>query len=138
MQKIGSGFLGLLCFMIVRIHIIFLVPSQLWKLDNGILKNNENRWTSTDRWNIRTEGKFVLIENTSKTKVWGTKKRGSVKEEEFLESKIDQLWIQGKPNTEGYFTLKSSVCQRFIKAVSSRRIQVKGKFSKVHNKYSPT
>ena len=124
--------------MIVRIHIIFLVPSQLWKLDNGILKNNENRWTSTDRWNIRTEGKFVLIENTSKTKVWGTKKRGSVKEEEFLESKIDQLWIQGKPNTEGYFTLKSSVCQRFIKAVSSRRIQVKGKFSKVHNKYSPT
>ena len=104
------------------------------------MKNNENRWNSTDRWNIKTEGKFVFIENTSKNKVWGIIKRGSsfqVKEEEFLESKIDQLWIQGKPNTEGYFTLKSSVCQRFIKAVSSRRIQVKGKFSKVHNKYSP-
>ena len=103
-----------------------------------MLKNNENQWTSTDRWNIKTEGKFVFIQNTSKNKVWGTKKRGSVKEEELMESKIDQLWIQGKPNIEGYFTLKSSVCQRFIKAVSPRRIQVKGKFSKVHNKYSPT
>ena len=102
------------------------------------MKNNENQWTSTDRWNIKTEGKFVVIENTSKNKVWGTKNRGSVKEEELMESKIDQLWIQGKPNIEGYFTLKSSVCQRVIKAVSPRRIQVKGKFSKVHNKYSPT
>ena len=119
------------------LQIIFLVPSQLWKLDNGILKNNENRWTSTDRWNIRTEGKFVFIENTSKNKVWGTIKKGRVKEEDFLESKIDQLWIQGEPNSEGYFTLKSSICQRFIKAVSSRRIQVKGKYSTVQNKSSP-
>ena len=104
------------------------------------MKNNENHWTSTDRWNIKTEGKFVFIENTSKNKVWGIIKRGSsfqVKEEEFLESKIDQLWIQGKPNTEGYFTLKSSVCQRFIKAVSRKRIQVKGKYSTVWNKSSP-
>ena len=31
-----------------------------------MLKNNENQWTSTDRWNIKTEGKFVYIENTSK------------------------------------------------------------------------
>ena len=95
------------------------------------MKNNENQWTSTDRWNIKTEGKFVFIENISKNKVWGIIKRGSsfqVKEDEFLESKIDQLWIQGKPNNEGYFTLKSSVCQRFIKAVSPRRIQVKSKY----------
>ena len=103
-------------------------------MDNGTLKNNENQWTSTDGWNIKTEGKFVFIENTSKNKVWGTTKKGVVKEEEFVESKIDQLWIQGKPNTEGYFTLKSSVCQRVIKAVSPRRIQVKGKFSTIQNK----
>ena len=101
------------------------------------MKNYENRWTSTDRWNIKTEGKFVFIENTSKNKVWGTIKKGRVKEEDFLESKIDQHWIQGEPNSEGYFTLKSSVCQRFIKAVSSRRIQVKGKYSTVQNKSSP-
>jgi hypothetical protein len=106
-------------------------------LDNGTLKNNENQWTSTDGWNIKTEGKFVFIENTSKNKVWGTTKKGVVKDEKILESKIDQLWIQGKPNTEGYFTLKSSVCQRVVKAVSQRRIQVKGKFSTVQNKCSP-
>ena len=102
-----------------------------------MLKNNENQWTSTDRWNIKTEGKFVFIENTSKNKVWGTKNRGSVKEEERMESKIDQLWIQGKPNIEGYFTLKSSVCQRFIKAVSPRRIQVKGKYFTVRGSILP-
>ena len=97
------------------------------------MKNNENRWTSTDRCNIKTEGKFVFIENTSTNKVWGIIKRGrsvQVKEEEFLESKIDQLWIQGKPNTEGYFTLKSSVCQKFMKAKSSRSIRVQGKYRK--------
>ena len=102
-----------------------------------MLKNNENQWSSTDRWNIKTEGKFVFIENTSKNKVWGTKKRGSVKEEELMESKINQLWIQGKPNIEGYFTLKSSVCQRFIKAVSPRRIQVKGKYFTVRGSFLP-
>ena len=98
------------------------------------MKNNENQWTSTDGWNIKTEGKFVFIENTSKNKVWGTTKKGVVKDEKILESKIDQLWIQGKPNTEGYFTLKSSVCQRFITAASSAGIRVKGKYSTVRNK----
>ena len=99
------------------------------------MKNNENQWTSTDGWNIKKEGKFVFIENTSKNKVWGTTKKGVVKDEKILESKIDQLWIQGKPNTEGYFTLKSSVCQRVVKAVSQRRIQVKGKLSPVQNRW---
>ena len=101
------------------------------------MKNNENQWSSTDRWNIKTEGKFVFIENTSKNKVLGTIKKGIVKEEVFLESKIDQLWIQGTPNSEGYFTLKSSVCQRFMKAKSTISIKVQGKYSTVRKKRSP-
>merc|ERR1711971_865346 len=67
------------------------------------------------------------IKDPSKNKALGTIKKGIVKEEEFLESKIDQLWIQGNPNTEGYFTLKSSVCQKFMKARSSRSIRVQAK-----------
>ena len=91
-----------------------------------MLKNNENQWTSTDRWNIKTEGKFVFIENTSKSKVLGTTSTGEVIEEDFDGNRTEQLWVKGEPNNEGYFTVTTSESKLLLSVNSSESLEIKG------------
>ena len=37
-----------------------------------------------------------------------------------------QLWIKGIPDAEGYFTLKLSHTPKFMTAISSSTLQIKG------------
>ena len=53
--------------------------------------------------------KYVITEviNNSEHMVLSDTMDGSVTEEIFVEDKSGQLWIKEKPDTEGYFTLRS-------------------------------
>ena len=83
-----------------------------------MLLNKEGLWTSDDMWNFKTnlnsndsepvKGKenWIHIENRSKAKFLGIERYGDkiilVRAEP-----VHQLWKQGMPNTEGYFTLEN-------------------------------
>ena len=113
--------------------------SQLWKLEGSILLNKEGLWISDDVWNFKinlfnndsepVKGKenWIYIENNSKAKFFGIKKYGS---QVILESgQVPQQWIQGVPNAEGYFTLKSVNFYsdgKVITAISSIGLEVRG------------
>ena len=113
--------------------------SQLWKLEGNMLLNKEGLWTSDDIWNFKinlfnndsepVKGKenWIYIENGSKAKFFGIKKYGS---EVILDSgQVPQQWIQGVPNAEGYFTLKSVNFYsdgKVITAISSSGLEVRG------------
>ena len=113
--------------------------SQLWKLEGNMLLNKEGLWTSDDIWNFKinlfnndsepVKGKenWIYIENSSKAKFFGIKKYGS---EVILDSgQVPQQWIQGVPNAEGYFTLKSVNFYsdgKVITAISSSGLEVRG------------
>ena len=123
-------------------HLNPFLGSQLWKLEGNMLLNKEGLWTSDDVWNFKinlfnndsepVKGKenWIYIENRSKAKFFGIKKDGS---EVILESgQVPQQWIQGVPNAEGYFTLKSVNFYEFysdgkvITAISSTGLEVRG------------
>ena len=113
--------------------------SQLWKLEGNMLLNKEGLWTSDDIWNFKinlfnndsepVKGKenWIYTENRSKAKYFGIKQYGS---EVILESgQVPQQWIQGVPNAEGYFTLKSVNFYsdgKVITAISSSGLEVRG------------
>ena len=104
-----------------------------------MLLNKEGLWTSDDVWNFKinlfnndsepVKGKenWIYIENRSKAKYFGIKQYGS---EVILESgQVPQQWIQGVPNAEGYFTLKSVNFYsdgKVITAISSSGLEVRG------------
>ena len=73
-----------------------------------MLKNEAGLWKSVDSWIFKTKDNILIIENTSKTKVSGATSDGKVIQEVFVEGKADQLWKKGKPDAEGYFTIKNS------------------------------
>ena len=51
---------------------------------------------------------------------------GKVIEGVFVEGKAEQLWIKGKPDAEGYFTLEShSEMPKVITAISERGLEIK-------------
>ena len=105
--------------------------SHLWQLDGTKFKNKATRlWNSSDSWNIKSEGMMIYIENISNTKVLETADDGNVIEKDFVEGNPSQLWIQGKTNAEGYFTLKSSKSQKFLAATKGhlkiKDLKIKG------------
>ena len=55
---------------------------------------------------------------------------------EILEQdRSDQLWKKGKPNNEGYFSLENSKVPKFMTAISSEDLEVKGNITRIV--YSP-
>ena len=106
-----------------------LISGQLWKLVNGKFANKSNIWKSNDEWSFKpAEGTMVYIENVSKSKVLGTE-NDLVIEEKFVENKREQIWEiskEGVANSESCFTLKNLATQKFLTAVSGKRLEVKG------------
>ena len=82
--------------------------SQLWKLDNNILKNYYGHHKSDIEWNFKTKDDLIYIENTSKAKVLGITDDDKVILEDFEENKTEQLWKKGVANLDGYFILENS------------------------------
>ena len=56
----------------------------------------------------------------------GTSSDNEVILEDFEESKVQQLWKKGEPNTEGYFTLGNFNESKLMTAVSTSDLQIKG------------
>ena len=120
-------------------QIKFFLDSQLWKLKGNVLLNKEGLWTSSDKWNFKTnlisndsepvKGKenWIYIENKSKTKFLGTAKYGS----KVILDKAAQVWKQGVPNTEGYFIVENfkAVQGKVITAISSSGLEIRGNTS---------
>ena len=102
--------------------------SQLWKLDDeSKLQNKEGRWKSDDNWNFKTKDELIYIEDISNKKFLQSSNDGNVFWMDFEENKPQQLWKQGKPDAEGYFTLESVNPFFFaLTAVSTNRFQIAG------------
>jgi hypothetical protein len=43
--------------------------------------------------------------------------------------KPQQLWKRGEPNSEGYFRLENSILPKFMTAISSSALEIKGKLT---------
>ena len=114
--------------------MILFLASQLWELNDEVLQNKEGLWKSNDTWNFKAEDDdLIYIENTSKTKVLGTKNNSKVILKNFEENKPEQLWKKGEPIAEGYFTLENLKVSKFMTATSSTSLELKGNMNKVDN-----
>ena len=79
---------------------------------------------------------IYIIENTSKSKVLGTKSDGEVIEEDFDGNRTEQLWVKGEPNNEGYFTVTTSESKLLLSANSfNKLVLLDAAFSKFIQKY---
>ena len=107
---------------------LFSDSSQLWKLDNGNLRNYENIWISKDRWNLKKAGGQFYIENLSQNTTLGITHGGKIIEEKLEAGKVGQLWNKGRNNSEGYFNLRSLECQNLMTAISSSDLKIKGNY----------
>jgi hypothetical protein len=92
------------------------------------LENNANVWTPNDDLEIEFKNKYILIRNSSNTKVLTVRNELDLVEQDFEEGKDEQLWIQGDSNTDGFFALKNLKVQKYLTAVSERTLQVRGKY----------
>ena len=106
--------------------------SQLWKSDGSILKSNANVWTHNDELEVEFKNEYILIRNSSSTKVLEARNESDLVEEDFEEGKDEQLWTRGENNTDGFFTLKNVKVQKYLTAVSKSILQVRGKYA-MHN-----
>ena len=84
-----------------------------------MLQNKAGLWKSSDLWKFTSNEDWIRIENINKKKVWGTTNDGKVILENFEEDKDGQLWKEGDPNSEGYFTLENYKVSKFLTASSS-------------------
>ena len=94
-----------------------------------MLKNKEGLWMSDEEWNFITKDDLVYIENISKTKVLEATSNGVVILEDFEENKAEQLWKKRSffaEGFEGYFNLENSKVPKFMTAISSSILQIKG------------
>ena len=111
--------------------ILFTDQRELWKLDGGKLVNKTNLWQSDDDWIFRHNADgTIYIENVSKNTVLGTTEDDDVIEEILEENNLGQLWKQGKPTKEGFFTLENSYSEKVMTAISDISVIVKGKHNK--------
>ena len=115
-------------FWLEIIRLQYDGSSQLWKLEDGILKNKANEWKSNDKWFIFTEENRTYIINTSKDKVLTIKNEGKVIQEDHEEGSFDQHWITGKPDAEGYFTLESFRVPKFLTAISESTLEIEDRY----------
>ena len=114
--------------MSIQILTLFSGSSQLWKSDGKTLKNNANLWTPNDELEVEFKNKYILIRNSSNTKVLAVRNEPDLVEEDFEEGKDEQLWTRKDSNTDGFFTLKNSKVQKCLTAVSESTLQVRGKY----------
>ena len=100
---------------------------QRWRLDGNMLENKAGDWKSDLSWFIKAKhGYLVYIENNL-TKVLEATSDGKVIEEtQSHKVKGDQLWIKGKPDAQGYFTLENSVVSMVLTAISEKVLEIKG------------
>ena len=63
-----------------------------------------------------------------KTKVLGVI-GGKVIPEIFQKDRAEQLWKKGEADKDGYFTLQNSKLQKFLTAISSSGLEIKGKIT---------
>ena len=103
-----------------------LILDQLWKLDGNVLMNKSNIWKSKDRWNLKSEGSMVLIENVSENKVI-TRKENVVSEEVLILNDVGQMWENGDPDKEGFFTLTDPDSEKVLTATTSNCLVMSGK-----------
>ena len=69
---------------------------------------------------------MFYIETVSKQKVLEVTSDGKVTVEDIEEGKAEQLWKIGEPNAEGYFTLEKFKVPKFLTAISSSILEIKG------------
>jgi hypothetical protein len=100
------------------------------------LKNKANVWTPNDELEVEFKNKYILIRNSSNTKVLTVRNELDLVEQDFEEGKDEQLWTQGEINTDGFFTLKNVKVQNYLTAVSENTLQVRGKYA-IHNTFCP-
>ena len=103
-----------------------LILDQLWKLDGNVLMNKSNIWKSKDRWNLKSEGSMVLIENVSENKVI-TRKENVVSEEVLILNDVGQMWENGDSDKEGFFTLTDPDSEKVMTATPSNCLVMSGK-----------
>ena len=102
------------------------------------MKNNANLWTPNDELEVEFKTKYILIRNSSNTKVLAVRNEPDLVEEDFEEGKDEQLWTREDSNTDGFFTLKNLKVQKYLTAVSENTLQVRGKYSRVQNNRTPS
>ena len=82
-------------------------------------------WKSDEEWNFKTKDELIYIENISQKKFLESSSDGDVILKDFEEDKAQQLWKQGKPDADGYFTLESVNPGLFtLTAVSTNKFQI--------------
>ena len=89
-------------------------PSQRWKLKNGTLNNKGRLWQSNAHWIFKKfDETLIKIKDNVTNMVLGADTGDSEEEEE---GNLGQLWIQGKKDTEGYFTLENLKLKKLMTA----------------------
>ena len=111
-------------------HFDKVSHSQLWKVEDNMLKNKDDLWKSVDLWHFKpNDDDLMYIENTSKTKVLKITENNQVILDDFEEDKAEQLWKKGEPDSEGYFLLESAVgsvtVPKVITAISEGGLEIK-------------
>ena len=107
--------------------------SQLWKLDGRTLKNKAE--LSKDEWTIIPNGTSIIITNFSNNKYLTTTDEGEVIEDDrkniIRMGRVQPgfLWKKGKPDTEGYFTLKNAQTPKFLTVTSESTLEIKGTYN---------
>ena len=97
------------------------------------MKNADaNLWTPNDELEVEFKTNYILIRNSSNTKVLAVRNEPDLVEEDFEEGKDEQLWTPGDSNTDGFFNLKNLKVQKYLTAVSESTLQVRGKYA-MHN-----
>ena len=71
----------------------------------------------------------VHIKNNTQTEVLGATNDNKVILEVLKENRKEQLWKIGACDKDGYFTLENSIVPKFMTAISSSSLEIKGKIT---------
>ena len=77
--------------------------------------NGGGIWQSSEQWNFQEKDGLIMVENTSKNKLLAVNKNDEVIKVGKDEAK--QLWVKGKANMEGFFTLKIANSTKVLTAI---------------------
>ena len=131
----------------VYLKVFLIIGQQLWKLEGTAVKNRaNNKWTSNEDWNLKPYDKeYVIIEIPSTNEVLsvkpieqsvrfnlGGRPESSLTKIVIKESISEnssgerQLWIKGKEDTKGYFSLKHVQSGKLLTATASNDLQIRG------------
>ena len=113
----------------LHMYVSISDPSQRWKLENDTLKNKEGLWQSNATWTFEDfNGTLIRIKNNTANRFLGAQTHGQVFREDRKDNELGQLWIRGKADTDGYYTLENSKSQNLmLTAVSKENLEVKSK-----------